>query len=159
MGLDMYLYANKHLTGYDYDWKTDVPLPTPEFDAILTVTGLERTDFQTDMPSVQLSFKVGYWRKQNAIHNWFVDSVGGGEDNCRPYYVSRSDLDELVSLCQSALADKNPDILPPMSGFFFGSTEVDDTYWWSIQYTLDMVSAILDNPKFADCDFEYQASW
>jgi hypothetical protein len=65
----------------------------------------------------------------------------------------------LVSLCKSALADKNPDILPPTGGFFFGSTEVDDGYWWSVQYTLDMLVSILDNPKFADCDFEYLASW
>lgn len=159
MGLDMYLYANKHLSGYAYDWNTDVPKPTPEFDSILTATGLERTDFHTETPSVQMSFNVGYWRKQNAIHNWFVNNVGNGIDDCRPYYVSRSDLDELISLCKSALADKNADILPPQGGFFFGSTDVDDTYWWSIQYTLDMLTAIFDNPKFADCDFEYQASW
>ena len=159
MGLDMYLYANKHLSGWDYDWHTDVPLPTPEFDAVISASGIDRSDFHTETPSVQMSFNVGYWRKQNAIHQWFVDKCGAGEDNCRPYYVSRADLEELQSLCQSALADKNPDLLPPQGGFFFGSTDVDDTYWWSIQYTLDMITDILDNPKFAKCDFEYRASW
>lgn len=159
MGLDMYLYANKYLSGFEYDYPNDTPLPTPEFDAVLTATGIERTDFQTDMPSVHLQFKVGYWRKANAIHQWFVSNVGNDEDNCRPYFVARADLEELKSLCQSALADKNPDILPPQSGFFFGSTEIDEWYWKDIQDTLGMLTAILDNPKFATYDFEYLASW
>ena len=42
---------------------------------------------------------VMYWRKANAIHNWFVQNVQGGEDNCREYYVAREDLEKLLDVC------------------------------------------------------------
>ena len=27
--------------------------------------------------------EVGYWRKANAIHKWFVDNVQDGNDDCK----------------------------------------------------------------------------
>ena len=44
--------------------------------------------------------QVGYWRKANAIHKWFVDNVQNGEDNCKSYYVSQEDLEKLLNLCK-----------------------------------------------------------
>ena len=41
---------------------------------------------------------VGYWRKANQIHDWFVRNVQSGEDNCRDYHVSREKLEELKNL-------------------------------------------------------------
>lgn len=32
---------------------------------------------------------VGYWRKANAIHAWFVKNVQGGVDNCQSHEVSK----------------------------------------------------------------------
>lgn len=48
---------------------------------------------------------VGYWRKANAIHKWFVDNVQDGEDDCGYYEVSKEDLEELLSICK-AIKDK-----------------------------------------------------
>ena len=47
--------------------------------------------------------EVAYWRKANAIHKWFVENVQDGEDDCKPYYVSREKLRELVNLCKKVL--------------------------------------------------------
>lgn len=44
--------------------------------------------------------EIGYWRKANAIHNWFVENVQNGVDDCGEYEVSKSDLKELLSLCK-----------------------------------------------------------
>ena len=43
--------------------------------------------------------QVGYWRKANAIHNWFVKNVQEGVDDCKDYYVSLESLKELLDLC------------------------------------------------------------
>ena len=46
---------------------------------------------------------VGYWRKANQIHNWFVHNVQGGEDDCGNYEVSQSKLIELREICQKVI--------------------------------------------------------
>ena len=43
---------------------------------------------------------VGDWRKANAIHKWFVDTVQDGEDDCGYYEVSKEDLENLLSICK-----------------------------------------------------------
>lgn len=43
--------------------------------------------------------EVGYWRKANAIHKWFVDNVQNGVDNCEYYEVSKEQLEELLETC------------------------------------------------------------
>lgn len=47
--------------------------------------------------------EVGYWRKANSIHRWFVDKVQDGEDDCEYYEVSKEDLEELLNTCYTVL--------------------------------------------------------
>lgn len=42
---------------------------------------------------------LAYWRKANAIHQWFVDHCQNGNDDCREYDVERSQLQELYDTC------------------------------------------------------------
>lgn len=44
--------------------------------------------------------EVGYWRKANAIHNWFCDNVQGGVDNCGSYEVTKIQLTNLLDTCK-----------------------------------------------------------
>ena len=44
----------------------------------------------------EITEKVGYWRKANAIHNWFVINIQDGEDDCKEYYVTVNQLQELL---------------------------------------------------------------
>ncbi len=37
--------------------------------------------------------EVGYWRKANQIHNWFVKNVQGGVDDCGYYGVTKEKLE------------------------------------------------------------------
>lgn len=46
-----------------------------------------------------------YWRKANQIHNWFVQNVQSGEDDCGMYLVSKEKLQELVDICKE-IVDK-----------------------------------------------------
>ncbi len=47
--------------------------------------------------------EVGYWRKANQIHRWFVSNVQGGKDDCGEYAVPRAKLMELKVICETVL--------------------------------------------------------
>lgn len=42
---------------------------------------------------------VGYWRKANQIHRWFVENVQDYQDDCEYYEVEREQLEELLDIC------------------------------------------------------------
>ncbi|RLB83158.1 MAG: hypothetical protein DRH15_05655, partial [Deltaproteobacteria bacterium] len=52
---------------------------------------------------IKVVIEVGYWRKANAIHRWFVENVQDGNDDCERYYVPREKLKELKDLCQEVI--------------------------------------------------------
>ena len=45
--------------------------------------------------------QVGYWRKENMIHQWFVDHVQDGIDDCRYHNeCTKEILEELLDTCE-----------------------------------------------------------
>ena len=117
-----------------------------------------------EFPSAEVSISVGYWRKANAIHQWFVDNCQDGVDDCGSYMVDREKLEELKKVCEIVTMDKgllNTDetaqkMLPTQSGFFFGGTEYDEYYYSDLRDTIEIVKACLEMP--AEWDFSYQSS-
>jgi hypothetical protein len=151
MGLDMYLVAKRHISQYqeaDKALGTELMQHFPELAADLTVQ--------------EVTVRVGYWRKANHIHKWFVDNVQDGEDNCAGYYVSREALDELRRRCQQVLDFRHLAVenLPTASGFFFGNTDYDEYYFSSVEHTIKIIdSALLLLDADQDWDIEYSSSW
>lgn len=158
MGLDMYLNtASKELARKAYQWHID--------------------NGYWSVYEGKINFRygtIGYWRKANAIHNWFIKNVQCGTDDNRPYDLMLSDIVELKSVCKKVLDD--PDLaeklLPTISGFFFGSTEYDRWYSKQLVYTYKLCEFLLDNLieksshiyfKYEDEDWdariEYISSW
>lgn len=117
MGLDMYLYRKKRRSDYatNEDYK------------------------QAD--DVQLM----YWRKANQIHSWFTQ--GAEEDNCTPIPVTEKEILKLIDLCIDVLAKKDDaeELLPTVSGFFWGDTEYNEYYYQDISDTLQGLSEALDD--------------
>ena len=156
MGLDMYLTAERHLA--DYAWKQ------PEFRAAFhAVIAASKMPYDRDTPSVVVSTTIGYWRKANAIHNWFVNNVQDGVDKCQKADVSREKLQELLDLCKELILQKDPyavmEKLPPTSGFFFGSSDINEDFWDDLNNTIAILQPVLDDHTLQDCDFYYQSSW
>lgn len=156
MGLDSYLKANKYVSGYASDSVSE----KGHFSSILDNVGLTVGDVARDCPGVEVSVTVGYWRKANAIHGWFVRNVQDGKDDCQTSYVSIEKLKKLRADCLEVLADrkKASDLLPPQSGFFFGSSEVDEYYIRDVEHTVNVIDKCLGD-KFGGFDFYYRASW
>lgn len=162
MGLDQYLSAKGYYS--PAEWRGEQSNDTYR-KIVESVDGDAMTKL-SDYPSAKVSISVGYWRKCNQIHQWFVDNCQGGEDDCREAYVSREQLEELLRLCESVLMDKEimdsdetaRDLLPTASGFFFGSQEYDEWYYKDLEYTRDLLKNALATVP-SDWDFTYQSSW
>lgn len=143
MGLDMTLTATQY---------TSNALSKEIAESLDSIQGL---DYEVQSVTIE----VAYWRKANAIHNWFVENVQDGVDECDRHYVFRDSLIELLFLCKqvdedNSLAEK---LLPTKSGFFFGSTDYDSYYFESIKETITMIEGAINLPE---CwNFHYQSSW
>lgn len=163
MGLDMYLSARKYVE--KIDWKkmhddedaTYKDATLPQFDAIVKASGL--ADLADDIYGATVQVNALYWRKQNAIHNWFVNNVQDGQDDCGEYHVSKDKLDELLAVCEEVYKTRDPEPLMTVSGFFFGSTDIDEWYWMGIKNTIKGLKRIKKHKDFDRLSFYYQSSW
>ena len=165
MGLDMYLHAKRYVN--KVDWKVlhdspslsyDSPLAIlPDFKKVVETANLD--DLATDVQGAVVSITCAYWRKSNQIHNWFVNNVQQGIDDCREYYVSHDKLKALREACRVALFNKDPRELMPAEGFFFGSTDVDQYYWEDIKHTIKKLDKVINHKDFDELSFSYQSSW
>ena len=135
MGLDMYLYG-----------------------ATMKING------ETLTSEIKLE-EAAYWRKHNAIHNWMVENIQDGVDNCAMYSLTDSDLNELLEACNKVLANPTVEnamkILPTKTGSFFGGTDLTDEYEFKyylggLKYTVRIIKQILKrNYEY----YYYRASW
>jgi hypothetical protein len=105
--------------------------------------------------------EVAYWRKANAIHGWIINHTGAVDD-CTPISLTKQDLVDLRELCMKVLTNGTSDyaeeMLPPSTGFFFGSTQVDEWYWQDLNDTVAKLNVALEQST-DDAMFEYLASW
>jgi hypothetical protein len=109
---------------------------------------------------IHVSFPIGYWRKANAIHGWFVRNVQNNVDDCRVAYVHQEHLIELDTVCERVLNDHNlaEELLPIEQGFFFGGYDYDEYYFGSLEETREILKRALAVPEYMG-DFQYQSSW
>ncbi len=147
MGLDMYLTAEKYVFSDEQ----------PKINQVLAEVGFSRKN----KPVRSVSVEIMTWRKANQIHQWFVEQVQEGTDDCKRYYVSLEKLEVLLDVCKKALVDRSlaKELLPTQAGFFFGSYEYDDMYFQDIQDTLELLGPVLRDHNWSDWDFYYQSSW
>ena len=174
MGLDIYLTEKVYIgAGYDFE-KVNVKCSITKKGEPFKLPPLNKLEYMV--------FEKAYWRKANHIHKWFVDNVQGGVDDCKEYWVSVEQLEELKKLCQQVVelakespyeekeveqfdgttytyrVYKNPEefmeILPTQEGFFFGSTEINNWYVKDCENTLEMLKDLNEN-----YEYYHQSSW
>jgi hypothetical protein len=156
MGLDMYLRANEYVYRHNYvDGDNSI---NPLFNEIVSRLELEDVIDKTGFAGLTIDVPMGYWRKSNMIHHWFVNNLADGVDECQPIIVRREDLEQLKEVCINVIAvpEMAEELLPTGSGFFFGSTAYDEYYFGDLNDTLGIINRCLES-KFDY--FEYQASW
>lgn len=170
MGLDMYLELKRDEFASCYTKGNELKREYPPF---------LRDNFP-NLPPVQdvrrqTYYEVGYWRKANQIHNWFMQNCARRDehdnpiDDCKPIEITVDELEKLLDTCKKVLADHSlaESLLPTKSGFFFGSTGYDEVYFRDVEKTIEIIEPVLEFLKKIEdkCDYNdlwsvvYQASW
>lgn len=160
MGLDMFLNRRTYVR------KLTAPL---EYESLGNEKSPKGPPIQPERVKYVIE-EVGYWRKANAIHQWFVDNAGGGIDECQEMQLDKEQLGNLYAACEEVrnarLQSPGHAVqvasteLPTTSGFFFGSTEYDEWYYQDIDETMKILKPILDGwDSDIWSEYIYQASW
>jgi hypothetical protein len=143
MGLDMYIHK-VHRIGYGHK--------------PVKISGVKLYGNVTEITERVIS-----WHKVSPIHAWFVKNVQGGRDDCVKHIVSINQLEELRNLIERAIDTQVSELLPPCSGLYFGSMDIDEYYWQDLEETLTKLNALLKfeakNKDAGSSWFTYQASW
>jgi hypothetical protein len=178
MGLDMYLSKKTYVKNWSHQ------KPEDQHNVTVIKGDVQRTDIKPERISYVVE-EVAYWRKFNALHGWFVDNCGNGEDNCQEMYVDIVQLEELLGILKEVreklnssnkvkkvLQDWNgkdyevevydnayeiSELLSPHEGFFFGSYNIDEYYKNDVEETIEVIEGLLSEEGSGD--FYYQASW
>jgi hypothetical protein len=163
MGLDQYLSVKRYVSKNLFDPAHRTSQPNEKYNEVLVASGLASYD-GTDWCGANVEVVAIYWRKANAIHQWFVDNCADGADNCKPVTLYLDSLEELLRVCKETKAEphKASELLPTSDGFFFGSTDYDDWYWEDLDRTIVELTALIDKLKeesLATYELIYFASW
>lgn len=149
MGLDMSLSVKESVYGNDAD----------------------KDPYLGKFRRVGSTYEVGYWRKANHIHQWFVNNVQDGNDDCGSYQIGPEKLKEFRDTIRRAIESPTeaPSLFPTQSGFFYGSTDYDKHYYDSFTYTLNMLKDLFqlldgkdngyDPDRKAYLTVYYSSSW
>jgi hypothetical protein len=156
MGLDMYLSKKTYVKQWEHKGEDNYQVEVTQKGEPVSHIKSERISY--------IEEEVGYWRKSNQIHNWFVQNVQNGIDNCGTYFVGKEQLEELLQLCKQILANNQlaEELLPSASGFFFGSTEYDEWYFNDLTHTVQIIESLLSEQNergYIDGDIYYHSSW
>lgn len=90
----MYLHKKTYVKNWNH--------MKPEAKTFVTVSGAHSANIKPERIS-EISEEMGYWRKANAIHAWFVENVQEGEDDCGDYCVDEEKMQELLDIVNKIL--------------------------------------------------------
>ena len=141
--------------------------PDGAYGFLVKLTGMQpdpqSPHFYVDLDGEDYLVRAGaaYWRKANAIHEWFVANVQDGVDECQLSDPIHGEvLAGLVETCKEVLETPvlAAKLLPTQSGFFFGSVDYDEWYIHDLEETVRRLTEIFETyPK--PLVLRYQSSW
>ena len=107
MGLDMYLERHTYVKR----WK-HMP-PERLFDVTVSRGGQPYTPIKPERISFVIE-QVGYWRKNYSVHEWLIQNVDSGIDDCTAHYVPLDKLQELSHYAENIGDHQTVAMLEPL---------------------------------------------
>ena len=98
MGLDMYLTRKTYVKNWNHQKEEGIP----QWEIVVNRGGKPYSNIDSSKVKY-IEEEVGYWRKANAIHSWFVKNVQNGNDDCGEYWVDVDALKELLDTVNKVL--------------------------------------------------------
>lgn len=109
MGLEMYAYRRQYV-------KIDEEPERSKLEKLLEKLGKTITAIRPKRIAM-IDNQVMFWLKANHIHQWFVNNVQKGYDDCGKYFVSWEKLKELKDACAEVLKSSQM-----VDGLVYGGT-------------------------------------
>ena len=100
MSLDMFLYKEIYI-GANYDFS--------EVTGTIDIKKRNKPIKVNFNKVVSIIESVAKWNSAHHIHQWFVDNIQDGDDDCKRYCVSGEKLLELRYVCKDILNQKTTD--------------------------------------------------
>lgn len=140
----------------------------------------EYEEIETQDAYVCITDEAYYWRKANQIRGWFEAHLSEPVENCENSIVTKEDVEELIENCARVLGLVGEDymslkwedydmtraseeiassVLPPQSGFFFGSYEYDEWYYHDLFRTLQAMTTLLNDTDWENERLYYSEWW
>ena len=158
-----------YLSLVKYFWRDEQEKPD-ELQKLVTLFTSKGNKIFEDMQDYKLNslkFEVGYWRKANQIHKWFVENVQHNDDDCGDYDVDLEKLKELLNIVKKILKTKDKkeknklakELLPTEEGSSFGGLSYDIYYFQQLKDTKEIIEKLLKVKNLKDYNIEYRSSW
>ena len=167
----MYLYKKTYVKNWEHNGAES------QHTITVKLGGEVRKDIKPERIAY-ITEEVAYWRKFNALHGWFVNECGDGEDKCQEIYVDRGKMGELLNILNQVqnllnnsklsvkelrdwngkdyevevyeCEDEVKELFCPTEGFFFGSTEVDKYFKQDVEETIETIDGLLKETENED---------
>lgn len=191
MGLDSFIYRAKKVAGLTAEDYEKIENVVSEIQSLKDFTSIDKLMSADEYKPVFAEFNetvsqrgkylswcsifedVGYLRKANQIHNFFVQECQGGVDECQLSFITKDKLEDLLGRCKRAMKLKKiylndgiikdgeglETFLPTQSGFFFGGTEFNEWYFQDVAETKKIITKVLKDTDFDKQVILYRASW
>lgn len=92
MGLDMNLYKKHYVQNWEHTPKEKrYSISIKQDGKAVKSINIKRIAY--------IEEDIGYWRKANQIHKWFIDNCANGDGDRREMFVSSENIKELYNLC------------------------------------------------------------
>ena len=140
--------------GYNYDWKTRATTIVP--------VSVDAFEVAKDRVLNDVCAKYdAYFHKVNFLFKYFEDN-GSMADECYAP-VTTEDLEDIIARCDRILKAKDEETahaeLPTQSGFFFGSTDYDDWYFYDVKDCKKQLKRFLKLMQKKGCNAYIVFSW
>lgn len=191
MGLDSFIYRTKKVTGLTAEDYQKIDETVSNINDVKDFISIENSMSEDEYKPLfaelnqcvklrgknykwlSIFEKVGYLRKANAIHCFFVQECQDGIDECQYSMVTKDKLEDLLERCKRAMKLKKiylndgiikdgeglETFLPTSSGFFFGGTEFDEWYFQDVAETKKLITKVLKETDFDKQVILYRSSW
>lgn len=159
MGLDSYLKKTKK-TNHTIEELVEINNLddlNPHTEIAKDFLPLREYEFLKDCYTI--FYEVAYWRKFNALHNYFVENHQDGIDECQYTEIFKDDLVKLLNILKKVKKTKDSSLLKPVGGFFFGSTDVDDGYFHDVKNAIKQITKVIEETDWDNERVFYRASW
>lgn len=95
------------------------------------------------------------------IHDWFVEQIQDGEDDCKQYYVDREKIKELLDICNRVIENRDlaDELLPTRKAFYYENGRYNEAYFYDLERFVGMLNELDLEGEDLSFEYYYESAW